>query len=79
MRKFLPHRVGICVLAIILLWSPLYQVHAQIFTDEQIQEQEKVVLVEFASTLEEQLKLVQMLFINQLKARLTELQNQSAE
>ncbi len=58
-----------------MLFAPL--THAQTITQSQIDEQKRVVLSEILSTLQEHYKLLQMIYIKQLEAKLIQLQNQN--
>lgn len=72
------HRAGVIALVVGMLWLPTTPIHAQSFSQADISEQNRAVLVAAVGTLEQHLKLLQMLFINQLEARIDVLEAQLA-
>lgn len=51
-------------------------VHAQSITNEQVREQQRTVMFELVGVLEEQVKLLQMLYIQRLEANIARLEAQ---
>ncbi len=77
MKSFTLCSAFVSVLALVLLWLPTAPAHAYIFTQNELDDQKEVVTNELTQTMEEQLKLLQMIFINLLDERLEQLERQA--
>jgi pantothenate synthetase len=65
---------GVCTVVIMLFSLLATPAFAQSFSQSAIDEQKRLILVEMVSTLEQHVKLLQMLIINQLEAEVARLQ-----
>jgi hypothetical protein len=66
---------SLSALVIIFFAASVHATHAAYITDSQVQEQKRTVLVAVVDTLEAQLKLIQMLYIQKLEARVAYLES----
>lgn len=73
--------LAVVLVTVMLAMSPLFlnQVNAQIVTEQQIAQQNNVARDQLRVTLVEHVKLLQMILIQHLEARLAQLQAQQAE
>jgi Na+-transporting NADH:ubiquinone oxidoreductase subunit NqrC len=73
-KKSMSSVVGLFVALILLLSSSVSLVHAELISDQQVDEQKKVVMLALVETLREDVKLLQMILIQRIEARVTYLQ-----
>lgn len=76
MHKISLQLISVSTVTLIIMNVFLSTAQASAITQPQINEQQRVVLVEIVDVLEEHLKLLQMQWIQQLEARVTWLQAQ---
>ena len=77
---YLLKKTGLCVACLFAAFSitviTALPAHAQTFTNEEIAEQKRVVLLEMVDTIEAHLNLLQMIFIQKLEREVAYLQAQ---